>query len=206
MSVQFVGDGTNTSSVSFTTITLTNNPVISTDTIPIEQNIEVIKSDAGVRTVYQRGERQLLSQMKFALLTNTDNETLREWIEIVSGGKNWFTLQDQNIYTSTTITVDGGSTTNILATPELSAWPIAPIGQWVIMLTGTLAGKRRRINAYSGASGQVIVSPGFSSSVTAGDTFLIGLPVFLTNNPLLRRIPPAWWEVEFIFEELGYLN
>lgn len=203
MSVLFIGDGTKTSSIAFSTVTFTNNPVVSSDIIPIEQNIEIIESDAKVRTVYKRGPIQMPMRMKFNLFTEAQLADIMDWKEIIVA--NWFTLQDQNVKTKTALTVDSGDADTIVADPDLFDW-LSPTGRYVIMATGTLAGKRRRIKSYSSSSKLINLDTAFASSVTAGDTFYIGLPVFLTNNPMPRRTPPNWWEIDFVFEELGYSN
>jgi len=207
LSVQFLGDGVNTSSISFNTLLLTNNPIISSDIDIIEQNLEVIESDAGYRTVYQKGERQKPSKLRFSLLTETDRELLREWIESVKGGSNWFTLQDQNIGIKTAISVQTGSTSSVLKNAsDLSSanWPVKPIGQWVIFTSGALIGKRRRIMNY--LTGFVSVDPAFSTAPAVDDTFIVGLPVFLLNNPVFSRIGTTFWQTEFEFPEVGGYN
>jgi hypothetical protein len=176
----------------------------------MESNIDIIKSDAGVRTVYDRGTMQMPMRMRFALLTEAEFYIIRAWKETVKGA-NWFTLQDQNVGIKPAIQAKAGSTSSIIVNTVAGSglanadWPTRSPGLWCIFNTSAgLAGKRRRIIAHS--SGAIQVNPAFSAAPAVDDTFFIGLPVFLTNNPMPRRIPPSWWEVEFVFEELGYVN
>lgn len=209
MSVVFQGDGLNTSSINFGSLTLTNNPTLSSAVDMIEQNLEIIESDAGYRTIYQKGERQKPSKMRFNLLTDSNHEQLREWIETLKGGSNWFTLQDQNVGIKTAIAIQTGGTSAALknTTDLVSAnWPVRPIGQWATFISGTAAllGKRRRINYY--VSTIISIDPALATTPAIGDTFIIGLPVFLINNPVFRRVSAIWWEVEFEFQEVGGYN
>lgn len=132
MGVRFTGNGTGTSSIAFTTINL-RAPIISASMPSIIDQTEILTSDAGIHSTYKSGQRQLQFDFRWNLLDNTELQNIKEFLEIIDGSNNWFTLQDHfipdiakdampQLFFSNLIL----SANNLIST----LWSDKPIGKW----------------------------------------------------------------------------
>lgn len=133
MGIRFVGNGTGTSSISFTTVNL-RAPAVPDSSPTIIDQTEILVSDAGIRSSYKPGQRQLEYNFRLPILNITEYEDLLEFIEKIDGANNWFTLQDHFIPKKDNIDCQtlADDDTVYNSTDLISAsWPEKPIGKWV---------------------------------------------------------------------------
>jgi hypothetical protein len=204
LNIQFVGDGSLTSSKNFTTTTL-ENLAPSQSYIDIEQNEDLIQTDGGIVVAYKKGKRRRKVVIKLVLLTEAFVRLLLDFEETIDGSTNWFTYQDETVGLKTALTHTGAASTTILQTTSLATanFPLGVFTQWAILLTSAsgIAGQRRQFVDF--ATNAAIVSPAFTATVQPNDTFLVGIPVFLTGPIRYQRIPPSFYEVTFQLTEKG---
>jgi len=212
MSVILLGDGTITSSVAITTLTLGNPGGLHPPAQPTE-NVDRLKSDGGVMTLYKKGRRGLVHTLRIPWLTTADMTLLLRFFEVVDS-TNWFTLQDNLVYYKSAFAHEGITAQNIViysATAFQTAWLYTKLGLTAFCMSvvggGGNTGERKRIvNQDILISGwstyDVIVSPGFTNNIQVGDTFLLGLPVISASPPKIEPIKPSdAFKVELYFEE-----
>ena len=207
MGVRFTGNGTGTSSISFTTIDL-RAPTLSTSMPSIIDQVELLKSDAGIITPYKPGQRQLQFDFRWNLLNNTELEAIKEFLEEVDGSNNWFTLQDHFIPEVAKAAMPellGTSSPHTLLTADNllgSLWSDKPVGRWAFIMSGSQINQRRRIKFYG--TSNITVDPGFAGTIAIGNTFLIGTPVIIMPGQIkiLPRLNDRW-DMSMTFLEKG---
>lgn len=208
MGVRFIGNGTGTSSIAFTTVNL-RAPTVSTSGQSNIDQTEILTSESGIRSTYKHGQRQLQFDFIWHMLDVTEYEALKEFLEQVDGSNNWFTLQDHfipkkdNINCQTLADDDTVYNTTDLAS---ATWPDKPIGKYVFATLGANNNARRRIVEYIAGGPSVRVSPAFASvfNIVTPDTFLIGTPVVILPENI-RFVPRLnnFWDVAMTFIEKG---
>ena len=202
MSIQFLGDGTITSSKAFTTLSL-ENLAPSSSYVEMVQNHEVSSTDAGIVYAYKKGQRKRQIHITLKLLSEPLVRLLLDFVETIDGSNNWFTYQDETLVLKSAMTQSGSSSSTLLQSSSMTAanFTLGPITQWAFIISGATSGQRRRIYDFSATS--ALVSPAFGANVVPGDTFLLGVPVFLTSDIRFQRIPPNWYQAEFELTEKG---
>lgn len=214
MGVRFTGNGTGTSSISFTDMDLPE-PTLSTSGHNIISQVEHLINDAGIRSSYKKGEAQLRFTMRWSLLSTDQLESIQEFLEKVKHGNEWFTLQDIYIPDAQkgNIDCDVLSTNDIVynSTHLISAlWKIKPIGKFVFATSGLNNNLRRRITEYQAGGPGVKVSPAFPNAFdilpAPNDTFKIGIPVLILPDEwrIVVRSPNNYFDMVITFTELGY--
>ena len=207
MGVRFTGNGTGTSSISFTTVNL-RATTISTSMPSIIDQTELLKSDAGIITPYKPGQRQLQFDLRWNMLDNTELEAIKEFLEQIDGSNNWFTLQDHFIPETAKAAmpeiIGTSSPHNLLTADNLlgSFWSDKPIGKWAFIISGGQINTRRRIKSYGTSS--ITVDPGFAGTIAINDTFIIGTPVIIMPEQIkiLPRLNDRW-DMAMTFLEKG---
>jgi hypothetical protein len=203
MSVYLKGDGQNYSSIAFSTITLPN-PAISPDIM--EDNVDVVESDAGYQVCYEKGTYRRIFPYRFSLLSDLKKEELWVWWQKIKGRFHWFLLQpskqvSENI-DELEHEVDMGNDKLVNAQFEqaINFWK----GFWTIILTGDYSKTARKI-IYSEPdipNYYIQVFPAFEQAIPIGNVFIIGFPVTLDESRI-QFIPrhPNFWDVEIVFKE-----
>jgi hypothetical protein len=200
MSVLLLGDGTITSSIALTTLTL-NNPSPLSCPREFVDNFELQRGDGGVIQLYKKGRRSLRMTLRISWITTILMDNLMKVLETVDQ-TNWFTLQDHTVYTKSNIAHETltGQAEVIQNATAFQNWLFFAEGLTAFAMTGANQGQRRRINYQDYTS--IKVSPVFSNNIAIGDTFLIGIPVFLTSPPKIESIRYSdAFRVELNFEE-----
>jgi len=210
MSVILLGDGSITSSVALTTLTL-NNPVVSNPPAQIFENREILKGDGGAMIIYKKGRRGLIHTLRIPWINASTMQLLLTFFETVDS-TNWFTLQDNFILVKTAIT----HTTLVPLYPKTVILNATDFINWLFPKTGLTAfcmsvvggggntGERRRIKRngqIAVADDSVLVDPGFTNDLQVGDTFLIGIPVIFASSPRIESLNYNSFRVELNFEE-----
>jgi len=216
MSVVLLGDGTITSSIALTTLTLNNPPPLSPPA-QFTENVDRLKSDGGVMTIYKKGRRGLIHTLPILWINTNTMQLLLTFFETVDS-TNWFTLQDHLILVKTAISHQ----TLVPSYPKtvIQNYPGTDFNNWFYPKTGLTAfcmsvvggggntGERRRIKRNAQITvpdDSVLVDPGFTNNLQVGDTFLIGIPVTFTSPPKIVPVRHAdAFKVELNFEEKIY--
>ena len=205
MSVILLGDGTITSSVALTTLTL-NNPVASNPPREFIDNLELLRGDGGVIQLYKKGRRSLRSTLRIPWMSKTIMDNLMKILETVDQ-TNWFTLQDHTVGIKTSIAHETLTLQKILIRNPTafndSNWIFMPEGLTAFCLSvvggGGNTGERRRIDYWS--NNEIRVPLGFTNNIQVGDTFLIGIPVIFASPPKIEPLSYNSFRVEINFEE-----
>lgn len=199
MSIQIFGDGSATSSIAFTTITLPT-PALTREVL--SDNVEIIEGDGGWTVAYEKGTYRRIFPYVFSLLSQTQKDTLFVWWELIKGRLNWFSLfpheyplaseQIQQQYT-------GGSNyiiQNTVLNQSTNFWR----GWWVIVRSGLAINQRRKI--YQSGSNQVLVTPVFNNTIAVNDYVTLAYPVELENSEVTFSLRlPNFWDVNLTFKE-----
>jgi len=207
MSVVLLGDGTITSSIALTTLTL-GNPVSSNPPSQYSENREVQKSDGGVITLYKKGRMALNHTLKIPWLSKTDVENILRFFATVDSS-NWFTLQDHFVgYKSAFAHGTVPSQKIEIYNPVVDTnWIYQAIGLTAFCMSvvggGGNTGERKRIVS-QGVHYIEVFSPGFTNDIQIGDTFLLGIPVIFSSPPRIEPMSYNSWKVELNFEEMIY--
>lgn len=208
MGVRFMGNGSGSSSISFTSVDL-RAPDPSSSSPNIIDLTEILTSTGGVRSSYKPAQRQLEFTFRWSMLNTAEYEALKEFLEVIDGSNNWFTLQDHFIPVKANINCQTVSQADAVynSTDLVSAlWPEKPVGKYVIATSGANNNLRRRIVEYIGGGPGVRVSPAFPNSfnIVTPDTFIIGTPVIIQPGviPVAARINNLW-DVIMTFLEKG---
>jgi hypothetical protein len=204
MSVYLKGDGFNYSSIAFDTITLPN-PALSPDIM--EDNVDVVESDAGYRVCYEKGTYRRIFPYRWTLLSTTQRHTIWAWWQKMKGRLHWFWLQpyDQAI----TEIIHQAEVPSDYIIRSLEAWPreilyLEANGFWLVVLEGNYQSEARKI-INSGPDYPMswyVVSPAYSGMIDVGIDLLLGFPVTLDESRI-QFIPrhPNFWDVEIVFKE-----
>lgn len=201
MSIVLTGDGTITSSVAITTLTL-NDPVFRNKPREFIGNMEMLEGDGGVLQFYKKGRRSLRHTLRIPFLSATNIENLLELFETVDQ-TNWFTLQDHTILTKTAIAQEAANQNDIIQhSTAFSNWFFPRMGLTAFCITGTNQGQRRRIKF--DAANAIQVSSAFSNIIVVGDTFLVGIPVYFETEPIIEPASHNLFVVELNFREKIY--
>lgn len=210
MSIYLKGDGRIYSSIAFTTITLPNQ---SQSPEILEDNVEIVESEAGYNESYQKGNYRRVFPYRFTLLTQTQKDILWDWWVKIKGQSHWFLLQPQDQVFNTGITSQyycgtymGQNTCNkwLFGATDSEDF-LAYRGFWSFILDGNCKGERRRITKggwHTPPFPYAEVYPFFSNDIILGTQFIIGYPVMLEGIRFeaTPRIP-NFWDVELVFKE-----
>jgi len=207
MSVILLGDGSITSSIAVTTLTL-GNPIRSNPPGQIMGNVRGVEGEGGVQVLYKKGRRKLKFTMRIAWLSSTMVENLKEFQEVIDQ-TNWFTLQDEFVLTKTDIVHETvtGQKYIITNSTAFDNWLYPRIGLTAFCMSvvggGGNTGERRRI--YADGANIIAVSPDFTNNIQIGDTFKIGIPVIFTDEVKIDKMNSlGYFIAELYFEEKIY--
>lgn len=203
MSVILLGDGSLTSSKA-----IFGSPLTLPDPAPsqhiVRDNVDVIEGDGGFSVMYEKGTYRRIFPYRFTLLSESMKDQIDRWWKDMSGRLNWFTLQPQEQPITSSFLQQGTDSTSKITNSALNFSQLTHWwrGYWVIALTGSAAGQRRKIyNSWGDPYGDIYCYA-FDNNIATGDEVILGYPVVLDEDSIIY-IPrlPNFWDVQIVFKE-----
>ena len=202
MNFKLIGDGSITSSVAITTLTISNGY----PAVPFPQTFEhrgiLRETSSGYTHGYNRGTQRRQWPISLRLLSFANYRSLLTIFNTL-GASNWLTWE---WYSGA---ANAGSTTQIA--DSVSTGTIEHQNGWFEQQIGfiTSAGSaapegefsRCTLYAASAGTGTWTFSPAFSATVDASDSYVIGWPVQLVGTVTRTTPDGVLWNVDFTFQE-----
>jgi len=189
------GNGTTTSSVAITTLTLTNSFVALPAPYATQASVLRHRTEAGLQHTFNRGQRLRTWDIELKLLDGTSAMNLEEVYDLLLGG--WCFWQ------TASGTFESGTSTAATDNERNSDYTNQYRNQVIVTTGGTGSGQVRRVLASVSGGGSLtafsVLTWGTNPNSTT--TYVLGWPVYFSGQLTWTRTAPTLFNAAFVFEE-----